>query len=110
MKHFNQLKLKKLICTSYSGSKIDQVHGQQITLDLIDDKGEPIVGGQGYVLMVSSMPGEKDAEVSDRDINKAIRKEGAVKRLKGNGDFRSDECLEYLRECDICCTNIILLL
>lgn len=105
LKHFNQLKLKKLICTSYSGSKIDQVHGQQITLDLIDDKGEPIVGGQGYVLMVSSMPGEKDAEVSDRDINKAIRKEGAVKRLKGNGDFRSDECLEYLRECDICCTN-----
>lgn|GEM_PF-2173600 len=25
LRHFNQLKLKKLICTSYSGSKIDQL-------------------------------------------------------------------------------------
>lgn len=25
--------------------------------------------------------------------------------LKGNGDFRSDECIEYLKECDIVVTN-----
>ncbi len=25
--------------------------------------------------------------------------------LKENGDFRSEECLEILRECSICCTN-----
>ena len=25
--------------------------------------------------------------------------------LKRSGDFRSAECIEYLKECDICCTN-----
>lgn len=26
-------------------------------------------------------------------------------KLKGNGDFRSEECLDFLKECDIVCTN-----
>ena len=34
LRHFNQLKLKKLICTSYSGSKIDQLVNGQLTLDI----------------------------------------------------------------------------
>lgn len=28
-----------------------------------------------------------------------------VKELNGSGDFRSDECINYLKECDIVCTN-----
>lgn len=28
-----------------------------------------------------------------------------IQKLKGNGDFRSDECIEFLKECDIVCTN-----
>lgn len=27
------------------------------------------------------------------------------KTLNGNGDFRSNECISILKECDICCTN-----
>lgn len=30
---------------------------------------------------------------------------GTKTALTGNGDFRSDECIELLKEADICCTN-----
>lgn len=32
-------------------------------------------------------------------------KVASLKTLKGNGDFRSDECLEFLKECDFVITN-----
>lgn len=106
LRHFNQLQLKKLICTSYAGSKVDQIHDNvQLTLNLVDSDGIPILMGQGYVLSVSKMPGKKGEEVSDDVITKVLTRKNTVKRLKGTGDFRSDECIEYLKECDICCTN-----
>lgn len=106
LRHFNQLQLKKLICTSYAGSKIDQIHdNSQLQMTLFDDAGEPLSVGQGYVLIVSKVPGNPGEEVSDETIRAVLERKGAVKRLKGSGDFRSDECIEYLKECDICCTN-----
>ncbi|WP_461487608.1 DNA (cytosine-5-)-methyltransferase [Phascolarctobacterium succinatutens] len=106
LRHFNQLNLKKLICTSYVGSKIDKIHENiQLTLKLVDDYGEPVLVGQGYVLTVSKMPGNIGDEVSDEVIAEVLTKKNTVKRLHGNGDFRSEECIEYLKECDICCTN-----
>ena len=106
LRHFNQLQLKKLICTSYAGSKIDQIHDDgQLQMTLLDDNGEPVLVGQGYVLVVSKVPGKTGEEVSDETIKAVLEKKGTVRRLKGSGDFRSDECIEYLKECDICCTN-----
>lgn len=106
LRHFNQLRLKKLICTSYSGSKIDQIENNiQDTLDLLDNEGEPVVNNRGYVFGISKVPGELDEEVSDDIIKKVLKKKGVVKRLLGTGDFRTDECIEYMKECDICCTN-----
>ena len=46
LRHFNQLKLKKLICTSYSGSKIDQLVNGQLTLDLLDADGNPVINNK----------------------------------------------------------------
>lgn len=54
-----------------------------------------VESGKGYLLQV------KDVE-SDFEINTVLE---SVKKLEGNGDFRSDECVEYLKRCDICCTN-----
>ena len=106
LKNFNKLKLKKLICTSYSGSKIDQINGcEQHSLQLYFSDGLPATARQGYVLMVTSMPGNIKDEVSDEIIESVLKKKNTVKRLKGNGDFRSEECVRYLKECDICCTN-----
>ena len=44
--------------------------------------------------------------VTDDDINSLLlSKKRGVKKLKGNGDFRSDECIKYLKEADIVVTN-----
>lgn len=106
LRHFNKLQLKKLICTSYAGSKIDEIHDNaQLTLDLYDTDGNPVIVNQGYVLTVTKMPGEKGKEVSDEVIKNVLKNQNIVKKLSGNGDFRSPECVKYLKECDICCTN-----
>lgn len=106
LRHFNQLHLKKLICTSYAGSKIDQIYDNvQLTLNLFDNYGNPVVTNQGYVLTVTKMPGKDGEEVSDEAIKAVLEKQNTVKKLSGSGDFQSDECIEYLKECDICCTN-----
>lgn len=105
LRHFNQLRLRKLICTSYAGSKDGFYDNMQLTLNSVQNSDEPVLMGQGYVLSVSKMPGKIDEEVSDKAIEETLKKHGTVKRLQGNGDFRSEECIAYLKECDICCTN-----
>lgn len=106
LRNFNKLRLKKLICTSYADSKIDQIQENvQLTLDLFFDDGDPITVGQGYVLSVTKMPGRLGEEIDDETIKAVLSRKNTVRRLKGNGDFRSEECIEYLKECDICCTN-----
>ncbi len=108
LKHFNQLKIKKLICTSYSGGKSESLEQYvQLTFDTFqkENKETDLSENQGNVLVVTEMPGNEDEEVSDEVITNVLYQEGTVKKLEGNGDFRSKECIEYLKECDICCTN-----
>lgn len=106
MKNFNKLQLKKLICTSYSGSKIDKLkNNNQITLDMYYNDIAHQEDIQGSILVITKMPGTFGEEVDDEIIRKTLSKKGTVKRLKENGDFRTDECIEYLKQCDICCTN-----
>lgn len=57
------------------------------------------------MLIVTEIPGKHGEEVSDEIIKTVIEKKGTIEKLKGSGDFSSDECIEYLKECDICCTN-----
>lgn len=106
LQHFNQLRLKKLICTSYAGSQINQIKDNtQLTLDWFDESGELKGDSQGYVLTVSKIPGNANKEVSDDVIKQMLQRKGVIRKLKGSGDFRTDECVEYIKECDICCTN-----
>ncbi len=51
------------------------------------------------------MPGDSDKEVSDEITKNVLTNNKVVRKLQGNGDFRSRECINYLKECDICCTN-----
>ena len=106
LRNFNKLQLKKLICTSFRGSKLDLIKGNtQLTLNLFDANGDIVSSDNGYVLTVSSMPGKTGEEIEDDVIKSVMKKAGVICKLNGNGDFRSDECIEYLKECDICCTN-----
>ncbi len=87
LKNFNYFGLKRLICTSYSGSSII---GQQ--LSLFDDD--------------ELMTSENGRGISDDDINRLLKsKKRGVKKLKSNGDFLSEECIKYLKMADIVVTN-----
>jgi DNA-cytosine methyltransferase len=106
LKNFNRLGLRKLICTSYGASRINTIKGNiPMTSPVFDEIEDNLDSKNGCVLIISNVPGKGTEEISDSIINKILRKKGVVKKLKGNGDFRSDECLEYLKQCDICCTN-----
>ncbi len=106
LKHFNQLQLKKLICTSYAGSKITQIQANsKLSANTKNVKDKNKYSKNGYVLIVTEMPGKAGEEISDEIIKTVIEKEGTINKLNGSGDFSSDECIEYLKECDICCTN-----
>ena len=100
LRNFNYLKLKRLICTSYNSSPFA---GTQMSLfEIIDGTVEQ---GHGYVLDVTKVPMANGRGVSDEDIDKLLKSKKWVKELKGDGDFRSDECIEYLKQCDIVVTN-----
>ena len=101
LRNFNYLGLKRLICTSYSTSP---VIGQQLML--FDCMDEPVVRGNGYVMDIKEVPMANGRGVSDEDIDALLKsKKRGVKKLKGDGDFRSEECIEYLKQADIVVTN-----
>lgn len=102
VKNFNYLKLRRLICTCYKGSPV------AFTLfDFIkDEKEEPLKISNGYVIDIKEVPMQNGRGVSDDDINQLLlSKKRGVKKLKGDGDFRSEECIEYLKQADIVVTN-----
>lgn len=49
--------------------------------------------------------GSGSEEMKDEEIELFLRSAGLIKKLNGDGDFRSKECIEYLKEADIVVTN-----
>lgn len=88
LKNFNKLKLKKLVCISYAKSAM---HTNE------DNKG--------LILAVENMPSEFNNNSSDKSIVKYLQESKSIDKLKGDGDFKSKECLEYLKDSDIIITN-----
>lgn len=99
LKYFNVLRLKRLICTSYSSSKIISTQ-----LKLRDQDNKKLSNKNGYVLDVKKF-NDSDDVISDEIINDYLLNSSCIKRLEGNGDFLSRECINYLEECDIVVTN-----
>lgn len=92
--YFNQLELKKLICTCYTGSPIAFRQ-----LSLFDEPAAPVATRKPYKAVVTKV---QDAS----DIIELFKTDGNVlTELEGNGDFRSPECLDLLNEADIVVTN-----
>lgn len=100
LRNFNYLGLRRLICTSYYASS---VAGTQVSY--ADISGEANGLEKGYVLDVSEVPMANGRGVSDADIDALIRTKGVINELEGDGDFRSEECINYLRQADIVVTN-----
>ena len=99
---FNQLGLKKLICTCYDGSPIT---GTQLSLFSLDAEGnEKKTAYKVEITEVGDMNG--DGAVDLTDVEHLIQNnKNVLSALKGNGDFRSQECIELLKEADIIVTN-----
>ncbi len=100
IKNFNSLGLKKLICTSYSSSRVLATDS-----DLVDENGEPLSNDNGYVLVLSKVAKALTNDSKDAEVHDYIKEIQAVKKLNGNGDFRSAECVDYLKQSDIVVTN-----
>lgn len=99
LKNFNILRLNRLICTSYRSSSIV---GTQLCL--VDDSHQSLKQGFGYVLDVTKFS-DVVGEISDNYITHFLQTANVIKKLNGDGDFRSAECIEYLKMSDIVVTN-----
>ena len=99
LRNFNRLRLRRLICTSYHSSKVVATQ-----LDLFDVFDCHLNDNHGYVLDVTQLD-EGNIELSDKNIEEWLKKNRKIKKLKGSGDFRSNECLNYLQQSDIVVTN-----
>lgn len=104
--NFNALGLKKLIATCYDGSAIS---GTQLELfDETVEFGNKInktrVPHKIVITEVVDLNG--DGAVSLADVELLLQNDkNILTRLKGSGDFRSQECIELLKEADIVVTN-----
>ncbi len=99
LKNFNKLKLKKLICTSYKGSLIIN------DSNLKDNNNKKLNNQSAYVLEIEDIGEDKTIELSDTYVFNYLKENRKVKKLNGDGDFRSDECVKYLKQADIIVTN-----
>ena len=95
------LRLAKLTATCYAGSPIAQ---QQISL-FEEDRPAPL--RTPYCATLTEL---RDFNGDGRtDMNDAIwamkNIPGALRKLKGDGDFRSPECVELLEDADVVVTN-----
>lgn len=105
--NFNYLGLKKLIATCYVTSPV--IYTQ---LSLFDDMEQTFTkpaapNKKPYKVEITEVGDENDDGAFDlEDIKHLLKsKKNVCKILKGDGDFRSDECIELLKEADIVVTN-----
>ena len=100
--NFNVLGLKKLIATCYNGSPIA---GDELPLLFEIEESEP--KKIAYKVEITEVQDyNNDGAVNLADVQWLIQNDkNVLSLLKGNGDFRSQECIELLKEADIVVTN-----
>lgn len=114
--NFNRLKLKKLIATCYcsssvAGTKLNILHKNgQMSFSFTDGEcdTEPIETSRkpykAIVNVVRDTNGDGGIDMLDV-VDLFNSGENELVELEGDGDFRSNECIEFLKESDIVVTN-----
>lgn len=104
--NFNSLDLKCLMATCYDGSPIA---GDELLIPFPDNDNAPdnMPKRTAYRIIINEVPDANGDGATDlTDVDLLIKTDGNVlTRLNGNGDFRSDECIELLRLADVVVTN-----
>ena len=105
--NFNSLGLKKLIATCYNGSPIA---GDELPLLFElpnageDDRAPKKIAYKVEINEVQDYNG--DGAINLADVAYLLNNDkNAISILKENGDFRSKECIELLKQADIVVTN-----
>lgn len=106
--NFKRLGLKRLISTSYKPSPVANTQlglfGDDKTLP--KSKGRPKITANKFIINeVGDIDG--DGSFTLEDIAKQLKanKGNEWTPLEGDGDFRSDECVELLKQSDVVVTN-----
>jgi hypothetical protein len=106
--NFKKLVLKQLITTSYKPSPVAntqlELFGNNSTLT--KSKGRPKVTANKFIInKVYDIDG--DGEFNLKDVAKQLKtnEQNEWTPLKGDGDFRSNECINLLKQSDIVITN-----
>lgn len=98
---FNQLGLKKLICTCYNGSP---VQGNELLLHFDDFDSEPTkIAYKVEITEVRDLNGDGAVDLSD--VRYLLQNDKNVLSTLKTGDFRDPECIELLKQADIVVTN-----
>ena len=99
--NFNEFKLKKLISVSYADSPIA---GEEVGLFKEQGKEYVINGKRAYKAVLNELKDVTGDGCEDlNDVREIIKHR--IRYLKGNGDFRSNESIELLKQADIVVTN-----
>ena len=98
---FNQLRLKKLICTCYNGSP---VQGNELMIDFGYFSNEPKkIAYKVEITEVKDLNGDGAVDLSD--VQYLLQNDKNVCSVLKTGDFRDPECIELLKQADIVVTN-----
>jgi len=103
--NFNYLGLKKLIATSYSESPIA---GKQLPLfDVKSLEVKSTDAKPSHKIEITEVKDENaDGAIDLADVEYLLKnRKNALTLLNGDGDFRSTECMDLLKEADIVVTN-----
>ena len=98
---FNQLGLRKLICTCYNGSP---VQGNELLLHFEGFDSEPKkIAYKVEITEVKDVNGDGAVDLSD--VRYLLQNDKNVLSTLRTGDFRDPECIELLKQADIVVTN-----
>jgi len=98
--NFNHLKLKKLITTCYVNSSIQ---GELLPLSKVKEIKYSTNGKHPYKVELAQK--DMNGVIGLPDVENLLKDKNNVTLLNGDGDFRSDECVELLKQSDIVVTN-----
>jgi hypothetical protein len=103
--NFNSLGLKKLIATCYATSPIVYTQLDLSGTETVD--GKKVSEKKPYKIEIAEVTDEnQDGRTDLADVEYLLRnRKNALTLLQGDGDFRSAECMELLKQADIVVTN-----
>jgi len=106
--NFNKLGLKQLITTSYKPSPVANTQLSLFGDDktLTKSKGRPKINANKFIINeVHDIDGDGEFNLKDVAQQLKANKHNEWTPLEGDGDFRSDECINLLKRSDIVVTN-----